>query len=90
MKEQALSKNLELTEYTLRPSYSQGILFTKWLKLNLCNFNTVCEHVVILGLYGTPVVLTSEEEIFEYLRCPYKKPEERNEVKTINNNVIWS
>lgn len=30
------------------------------------------------GVPGEPIPVTSEEEIFEILNYPYKKPEERN------------
>ncbi|XP_031770701.2 DNA polymerase beta-like [Galleria mellonella] len=32
----------------------------------------------ITGVPGEPIHITSEEEIFEYINYPYKKPEERN------------
>jgi DNA polymerase beta len=32
----------------------------------------------VKGIPGEPVEITSEEDIFEYLDYPYKKPEERN------------
>ncbi|XP_059046320.1 DNA polymerase beta-like [Achroia grisella] len=32
----------------------------------------------VTGVPGEPVPITSEEEIFEYINYPYKKPEERN------------
>jgi len=32
----------------------------------------------MLGIPGEPVDITSEEDIFEYINYPYKKPEERN------------
>lgn len=35
-------------------------------------------YVVVLGIPGEPVEITSEEDIFDYLDYPYKKPEERN------------
>ena len=31
----------------------------------------------VLGIPGEPVVVTSEEDIFEYIGYPYKKPSER-------------
>jgi len=34
--------------------------------------------VVISGIPGEPVEINSEEDIFDYLDYPYKKPEERN------------
>jgi hypothetical protein len=33
---------------------------------------------LILGIPGEPVVVTSEEDIFEYIGYPYKKPSERD------------
>lgn len=37
-------------------------------------------HIKILstGVPGEAVQITSEEEIFDYINYPYKKPEERN------------
>jgi hypothetical protein len=32
---------------------------------------------LVLGIPGEPVVVTSEEDIFEYIGYPYKKPSER-------------
>jgi hypothetical protein len=32
----------------------------------------------VLGIPGEPVVVTSEEDIFEYIGYPYKKPSERD------------
>jgi hypothetical protein len=33
---------------------------------------------LVLGIPGEPVVVTSEEDIFEYIGYPYKKPSERD------------
>jgi hypothetical protein len=35
-------------------------------------------HFLVLGTPGEPVIITSEEDIFEYIGYPYKKPNERN------------
>jgi hypothetical protein len=34
--------------------------------------------VIKSGIPGEPVEINSEEDIFDYLDYPYKKPEERN------------
>jgi hypothetical protein len=33
---------------------------------------------LVLGIPGEPVAVTSEEDIFEYIGYPYKKPSERD------------
>lgn len=39
---------------------------------------TVHEVVIFPGVSGEPVPITSEEDIFDYIDYPFKKPEERN------------
>ena len=34
--------------------------------------------IIIVGVPGEPISITTEEEIFQMIDYPYKKPEERN------------
>lgn len=76
MRAHALEKRFTLNEYSLRPIGVTGnetrvfqihIFVIQFIKLHFCQ-----------GVHGQPVPITSEEDIFDYIDYPYKKPEERN------------
>jgi hypothetical protein len=41
-------------------------------------WNFIGHFSLVLGIPGEPIVVTSEEDIFEYIGYPYKKPSERD------------
>lgn len=78
MRTHALHQGFSLNEYTLRPLGLTSMMDNKVIKWKLFLILVFLHFVNMLGIPGEPVDITSEEDIFEYINYPYKKPEERN------------